>query len=165
VFHERFASDPSRWSLANQMDFFVFRAEQERRIRQASTNGVHDGGLDQDFHVFTRHLYETGRLVRDEYDLCHRTYRLIRQVLPPPDVIIRVSASLPVLVRRRMARGRSTDESIISAGQLSAFERLLDKWTGQIDQAPVIHVDALDGFEFSPNVKSLAATIQEYLDG
>ena len=165
VFHERFACDPRRWSLANQIDFLVFRAEQELMIRQATTNGVQDGGLDQDFHVFTRHLFETGRLGRDEYDLCHRTYTLIRQVLPPPDVVIRVSATPPVLARRRKRRGRLTDERIIGRDELAGFELLLDKWTQQIYNAPVLSVDSMDAFEFSPNIKSLASNIQGYFAG
>ena len=165
VFHERFACDPRRWSLANQIDFLVFRAEQELMIRQATTNGVQDGGLEQDFHMFTRHFFETGRLGQNEYDLCHRTYTLIRQVLPPPDVVIRVSASLPMLVRRRKGRGRLTDESFIGTDELPGFELLLDRWTQQIDKAPVINVDSMDAFEFSPNIKSLATDIQGYLAG
>ena len=165
VFHKRFACDPKRWSLANQIDFLVFSAEQEWMIRQSTTNGVQDGGLDLVFHVFTRYMFETGRMGQDEYDLCHRTYTLIRQVLPPPDVVIRVSASLPVLARRRKGRGRLTDESIIGTDELAAFELLLDRWTQQIDKAPVLSVDSMDAFEFSPNMKSLASKIQGYFAG
>jgi hypothetical protein len=68
-------------------------------------------------------------------------------------------------VRRRKARGRLTEESIIGADELAAFELLLDRWMEQFDKATVINVESLDGFKFSPNIKSLAASIWGHFAG
>src|SRR5262245_16108292 len=44
----------SRYALANQLDYLLLRAEQERQLRSVSQIGLMDGGLDLDFHGFTR---------------------------------------------------------------------------------------------------------------
>src|SRR5262245_54805352 len=43
-----------KYGLANQVDYFLMRAEQETELRAASQIGLMDGGLDLDFHCFTR---------------------------------------------------------------------------------------------------------------
>jgi deoxyadenosine/deoxycytidine kinase len=56
-FHTEYGKDQRRWALANQIDFFLFRCEQEANARQSNEMAVFDGGFDQDFHVFTRHIF------------------------------------------------------------------------------------------------------------
>ena len=52
-FQALFQNDP-RYALANQMDYLLLRAEQERTLRVGPQPGLIDGGLDLDFHGFTR---------------------------------------------------------------------------------------------------------------
>jgi len=53
-FQALFKND-SHYALANQIDYFLLRAEQEKLLRRASARiGLIDGGLDLDFHGFTR---------------------------------------------------------------------------------------------------------------
>ena len=51
-FQQLFSDDKPRWALANQLDFFRFRAAQERVAMNRPVPTLHDGGLDQDFWVF-----------------------------------------------------------------------------------------------------------------
>lgn len=162
-FQRCFASDASRWSLANQLDFFVFRARQELNIRQHKTVGVQDGGLDQDFHVFTRHLLNTGHMNPKEYSLCRQTYVFIRELLPPPDIVVKLVTPVSVLTERRQTRGRPTDELLIRAGELGALELLLDEWiTGWSE--PVLCVDSRDGYRFRPDIKELGTALREFVE-
>src|SRR5690242_9360593 len=64
----------SRYALANQVDYFLLRAEQERELRASSSTGIVDGGLDLDFHGFSRLFLSRGLLSEPEYDLCRRIY-------------------------------------------------------------------------------------------
>lgn len=127
-FHIKYGIDLPRWALANQMDFFLFRCQQEASARKSDGIAVFDGGFDQDFHVYTRHIYHKGYLNPDEYDVCMRFYCFAREYLPPPDLIIRVSVDISTLLQRRVVRGRKTDDHVFSAQELIAFERLLDEW-------------------------------------
>ena len=52
-FQALFKND-SRYAFANQVDYLLLRAEQEKTLRASTQIGLIDGGLDLDFHGFTR---------------------------------------------------------------------------------------------------------------
>ncbi len=161
-FHTKYGNDLPRWALANQMDFFLFRCTQEASARNCSGITVFDGGFDQDFHVYTRYIYNKGFLNPDEYDVCARFYRFARAYLPPPDLIIRVSVEISTLIHRRAVRGRKTDDHVFNAQELIAFESLLDEWLEQSTSAPVRNFAFdQDLAAYSEEISSLARQIKE----
>lgn len=150
-------------ALANQMDFLLLRADQERSIRRGSTVGVQDGGLDQDFYVFTRFLLHTGALEPREYELCRRLHEFARQLLPPPDLIIYLTAPLDVLVARRAARNRPAE--VIAAADLPMIGDFVQEWIAAVDAPPVITVDAtVDDPSFGTTIEALLPQIRQSLD-
>ena len=85
----------ARYALANQVDYLLLRAEQERTLRFSAAGsqiGLMDGGLDLDFHGFTRLFHSRGLLSDPEYDLCRRLYAYIRESQPLPELIVRLRA-------------------------------------------------------------------------
>lgn len=137
-FHAVYGNDQQRWALSNQIDFFLFRCEQEVNARQGHEIAVFDGGFDQDFHVFTRHIFNRGYLNQDELNVCRRFYHLIREFLPPPDLIIRIIVDMPTLLQRRSLRGRKTDNHLFGMQELIGFEQLIDEWFEQEISSPVL---------------------------
>src|SRR5689334_4736372 len=100
-----FKQDP-KYALANQMDYLVARAQEEHGLRQLTTPALMDGGLDLDFHGFTRLFHHHRWLSDAELDLCKRFYELTRGLLPLPDLIIAVSASNQAISQRLASRNR-----------------------------------------------------------
>lgn len=143
-FQRPLAADPTRWALPNQLDFLLFRAEQELAVRRGRRAGIMDGGLDQDFQVFTRHLARTGRLDPPGFALCERLYRFVRALLPPPELVVRLDAPLALLVERRARRARVRDQRIISDAELAAFDALLRAWTATLPPERLLVVDSSD---------------------
>ncbi len=153
-FQQLFAQGGSRYALANQVDYLLFRADQEWHIRQGAGTGIQDGGLDEDFHVFTQHFLLRGHLTPAEYELCERLYVLLRQRLPPPEVFIYLKAPVPVLAERLARRSRSVE--IAKAADLAELQSLLDRWLSAIDPAALIEIDAgADDAEFSRSREGL----------
>jgi len=153
-FQQLFAQGGSRYALANQVDYLLFRAEQEWQIRQGAGTGIQDGGLDEDFHVFTRHFFLQGYLTPAEHDVCERLYGLLRQRLPPPEVFIYLKAPVPVLAERLTRRNRSVE--IAKAADLAKLQSLLDRWLITLDPAALIEVDAdADDVDFSRSREGL----------
>ena len=74
-FQELFKQDP-KFALANQLDYLILRAEQEHQLRKENVTTLMDGGLDLDFHGFTRLFHQHGWLSDAEFDLCKRFYSL-----------------------------------------------------------------------------------------
>lgn len=139
-FQEAFAHNLGRFGLANQLDYLLFRAEQELTIRQGAGPGIQDGGLDLDFQVFTRLFHLKGYLSDADFSLCQRLYLLLRTTLPPPDVIVRLTAPVELLAQRYRRRGRAFE--IAQPEDLPIMERLLGEWLESLAGIPLILVDA-----------------------
>ena len=161
-FQKRFDEDLKAFALANQIDFLLFRAEQEIFARDHDVMAVQDGGLDQDFHVFTKRFYQSGYLSEDEYDLCTRLYGRLRECISGPDVIVHLGAPVAVLAERMTSRGREID--IAKQGDLDALEALLDEWLAQVDEGRVIRIDAgVDDASYTGVVDGLAREVRAAL--
>jgi len=154
--------DHRRQALPNQVDYLLLRAAQERSIRQAAGVGVVDGGLDQDFYVFTRLFRAKGYLDEAGFDLCQRMYRLLRELLAPPNLVLRLTAPLEVLRLRRAQRSRTLD--IATDEDLPRIDGLLADWL-QADPpaAPLIEVDASAGDHFASVLPELKDRIRSIL--
>lgn len=130
--------DDRRYALANQIDFLMLRAEQERTLRAASAFGLMDGGLDLDFHGFTRLFLSRGLLTQPEYDLCRRLYDLIRESLPGPELIVRLWANEITVADRLSTRERI---NIASADDTTLFNTFLDEWLDSVPSERILNLD------------------------
>lgn len=142
-FQRAFAQD-RRFALANQIDYLLLRAEQEQIMRGQLGIGLVDGGLDEDFFVFTRHFHALGALEAAEYALCERFYHYVRATQPAPELFIYLDVPLDVLAARFAQRNRTLE--IASASQLAHLQRQVDAWIATIDPARLVVVDACEPF-------------------
>lgn len=136
-FQSLFKGDP-RYALGNQIDYLLLCAEQERELRASHRIGLMDGGLDQDFHGFTRLFHSRGFLTDPEFDLCRRTYELLRELLPPPDLIVRLCADEPTVADRLARRNRI---NIANAEDTALFNAFLDEWVASIQTDRLLVLD------------------------
>ena len=128
----------AHYALANQLDYLLYRTEQERELRASPDVGLVDGGLDLDFHGFTRLFHARGLLDDPEFDLCRRFYELTRQLLPPPDLIIHLIANEAIIRQRLASRERI---NIASAHDTALFNSFLEEWLKKIRVSKVLHLD------------------------
>lgn len=127
-----------RYGLANQIDYLLLRAEQERELRVANQTALIDGGLDLDYHGFTRLFHRRGLLSDPELTLCRRLYETLRALLPLPDLIIRLKADRETVADRLSARDRI---NIASADDYALFETFLDEWLASVPSDRILNVD------------------------
>jgi len=161
-FQSLFAQDLQRYALSNQMDFLLHRTEQELLIRfDSEQDGILDGGMEQDFYIYTRHFFNLGYLNQAEFELCEGLVGKIRQLLPPPELVIYLDAPLEKITERYARRGRLLE--IARQSDLSELQVLLDGWLAQWT-GKVIHVDASrDDAEYSAVLPGLLAQIRAEL--
>lgn len=142
-----------RYALANQVDFFLLRAEQEKELRASSLIGLIDGGLDLDFHCFTRLFRHRSLLTDPEHDLCRRVYHLIRETLPPPELIVRLNADEATVADRLSARERI---NIAEAADTALFNSFLDDWLASAPNDRVLRLDVSnEDLNFSQSVDKI----------
>jgi deoxyadenosine/deoxycytidine kinase len=157
-FQAAFARKHTRYALANQVDYLLLRAEQERTIRQQEAIGIQDGGLELDFYLFTHRFHQLGYLNEAEFALCDRLYHALRQGLPPPDLIIHLVAPLSVIAKRYQQRNRPLE--IAQLTDLAALEQLLNTWLASVQTRPILTVDVS---EEDPTYANVLPTLLEQI--
>lgn len=140
LFQSLFAADLSRYALSNQVDFLLYRAEQEAALRRGPGIAVVDGGLELDFHLFTRFFCQRGLLSQPECALCDRFYTFIRSFLPPPDLLVALHAPLDTLALRYRQRARPLE--IARLEDLALLQTILDAWLASPGLPPILPVEA-----------------------
>jgi deoxyguanosine kinase len=136
-FQSLFKQD-QRYALANQIDYLLYRAEQERVLRASPQIGLVDGGLDMDFHGFTRLFHARGLLTDQEFNLCRRFYAWTRKLLPLPDLVIALSASGETVRQRLADRDRINIASSDDAGLLTQF---ISEWLENLPEENVLRLN------------------------
>jgi deoxyadenosine/deoxycytidine kinase len=153
-FQELFSLNKKSYALANQIDFLIYRAEQEIEIRNGEFNGVQDGGLEEDFYLFTLLFHQKGYITDSEYDICERVYSLLRGLLPPPDLIVWLQAPIPIIAERFKHRDRRL--GIATIEELEAMELLLVEWLQDQDLPPIIIIDTTcEDSSYSKSIKKV----------
>lgn len=147
-----------RYALANQIDYFLLRAEQERELRASPRIGLMDGGLDLDFHAFTRLFLSRNLLTDPEYDLCRRVYAFIRASLPGPELIVRLWADDITVADRLSGRKRI---NIAGAEDTALFNSFLDEWLASVPSDQVLRLDvSKETLDYNRSVEQILNHIQ-----
>jgi len=136
-FQTLFKQDP-KYALANQMDYLLHRAEQERGLRQSDKPALMDGGLDLDFHGFTRLFHARGWLTDEEFNLCRRFHQHTRALLPSPDLMIALTASAQTISERLASRNRI---NIASSEDADIFNSFTEEWLASIPPSQLLRLD------------------------
>ncbi|WKZ35256.1 MAG: deoxynucleoside kinase [Anaerolineales bacterium] len=130
-----------KYALANQMDYLIHRADEERQLRSSNVPALMDGGLDLDFHGFTRLFHARGLLNDAEFDLCRRFYSLTRNLLPPPDLVIALSADAQTIRERLASRSRI---NIASSEDAELLEGYVNEWLESIPERAILKLNVSD---------------------
>jgi deoxyadenosine/deoxycytidine kinase len=150
----------ARYGIANQIDYFLLRAEQERTLRVASQIGLIDGGLDLDYHGFARLFHARGLLTDPEFDLCRRLYEALRATMPPPELIVRLRADRETVAGRLSARERI---NIASIDDMSLFESFLDGWLATVPSDQILEIDvSKERLDYNRSIARIIAKISNF---
>ena len=136
-FQSLFKQDP-KYAIANQLDYLLYRAEQEYDLRQRDIPALMDGGLDLDFHGFTRLFHMRGLLTDEEFNLFRRFHTLTRSLLPPPDLVIALTADSQIVRQRLASRNRI---NIASSDDAEVLEKFINEWLESIPESNIIKFD------------------------
>ncbi|MGD8403460.1 MAG: deoxynucleoside kinase [Anaerolineales bacterium] len=149
----------TRYGLANQIDYFLLRTEQERTLRAAPQIGLIDGGLDLDYHGFTRLFHARGLLTDPELALCRRLYETLRELTPLPELIVRLRADRETVAGRLSVRDRI---NIVSVDDTALFESFLDEWLVEIPSHSVLEIDVTDEtLDYKPSIAEIVPRLSK----
>lgn len=147
-FLQDFYEDMVRWAFPMQIFLLNRRLEATLAIQRSSKPHIQDRTLYEDAEVFAPVLMEMQILPEREYEVYRALYEKIASLVRPPDLLIYLRASVPVLVDQILARGRSYEENI-SLEYLRRLNTAYEAWFQRYDRGPkiAISMDELHGRE------------------
>ncbi len=161
-----FYQDMQRWSFHSQVFFLSRRLRHHYQLLRRPNPVVQDRTVYEDAEIFARNLYRQGLMSERDYQSYRELYEVMSALLPPPDLLVYLRASVPVLMGRIAQRGR-TFERDISSGYLSQLNALYEEWVTQFNLCPVLAVpsDDLDFVANPHHLDLIVAKVQEKLQG
>jgi deoxyadenosine/deoxycytidine kinase len=158
-FQDLFAQDLERYALTNQVDFLISRARQEIEIRKGNTCGIQDGGLDLDYNVYSKLFFQKGYLSNAEFKLCQQVYHLLREFLPPPDLVVHLHAPVQVITQRFQERGHRL--RIAQVEDMQVMENLLSAWMDTLPPEKILIIESAEqSQDFASGILALTRRLQ-----
>jgi deoxyadenosine/deoxycytidine kinase len=161
---EDFYADMPAWAFHSQLFFLSWRVRSHCALMGDPHSVVQDRSLYEDAEVFARNLYERGTMSARDWSTYSGLYRTMTGILPAPDLVIYIRASVATLRSRIALRGRAY-EAGISDGYLADLNALYESWIEGFDLAPVLVVpgDRLDFVADSRDLEAIAAKVEDSL--
>lgn len=157
-----FYDDMERWSFHSQIYFLSRRLRHHWQLLQRSNSVVQDRTVYEDAEIFAHNLYQQGSMDERDYQGYCELYEVVTTVLPPPDLIVYLRASVPTLQDRIRKRGRSYEKRI-SADYLEQLNVLYEDWIKTFTLCPVLTVPS-DALDFVTNDNHLDMITEEVLE-
>ena len=161
-----FYADMAAWSFHSQVFFLSRRLRLHYELSQQPGSVVQDRSVYEDAEVFAHNLHVQGFLKEREYKTYRELYETVVQLLPPPDLLIYLRASVETLQSRIARRGREYERKI-APEYLSGLNDLYESWISNFVLCPVLTIpsDDLDYVAHPGHLNLIAAKVEEKLIG
>jgi len=161
-----FYANMGAWAFHSQIFFLARRLRSHYELAQHPTSVIQDRSVYEDAEIFAENLFRQGALQARDYQTYRELYETAVQLLPPPDLLIYLRASVPTLLQRIALRGRDYERAI-PPPYLQSLNDLYETWIENFVLCPVLTVpaDDLDYVAHPGHLGLIAAKVQEKLMG
>lgn len=161
-----FYADMAAWSFHSQVFFLTRRLRAHYELVQQDSSVIQDRSVYEDADIFAQNLFLQGYFQPRDYQTYRELYETAVQLLPPPDLMIYLRASVPTLMDRISHRGRDYERSI-APEYLQSLNDLYEVWISNFVLCPVLTIpaDDLDYVAHSGHLKLIVAKVEEKLTG
>ena len=157
-----FYNDMQRWSFNLQVYFLNSRFRQVLGFRENAKNVIEDRTIYEDAFIFAPNLHEMGLMTTRDFENYISIFELMDGFITPPDLLIYLRASVPVLVNQIQQRGRDYENSI-RIDYLQKLNNRYEKWIEDYDKGKLLIID-VDNNSFHNDAEDLG-TIINSIDG
>ncbi len=147
-----FYENMNRWAFNLQIYFLGSRIKQAREILAGNSDLIQDRTIYEDANIFADNLHQMGLISSRDFDTYMKIYDLAANLLPHPDLLIYLKASVPTLISQIQKRGRAYEMSI-DEHYLERLNKKYDHWISNIYKGEVmtVNIDHED-FVMNPSV-------------
>ncbi|WP_418992122.1 deoxynucleoside kinase [Alistipes sp.] len=137
-----FYEDMNRWSFNLQIYFLGSRIQQTMDMLREGKQGVifQDRTIYEDAHIFADNLHEMGLMATRDIETYMKIFRLVTALIPRPDLLIYLKASVPTLISQIRKRGREYEMNIDEL-YLKRLNDKYDYWIENLYDGDVLVVD------------------------
>ena len=136
-----FYNDMNRWSFNLQMYFLGSRIQQTMDIlRSGPVDIFQDRTVYEDANIFADNLHRMGLMSGRDFDTYMSIFGLITNLVPRPDLLIYLKASVPTLISQIRRRGRAYEMNI-DEQYLRRLNDRYDDWIEHIYRGEVLVID------------------------
>ena len=108
-----FYNDMQRWAFHLQIYFLGSRIQQTLDMLASGDDViVQDRTIYEDAHIFADNLHEMGLMATRDIETYMKIFRLVTTLIPKPDLLIYLKASVPTLISQIRKRGREYEMNI-----------------------------------------------------
>ena len=126
-----FYEDMNRWSFNFQIYFLASRIKQTKDMLAGEGNVIQDRTIYEDAHIFAGNLHQMGLMSSRDFGTYMRIFDLTNGLVPQPDLLIYLKASVPTLVSQILKRGRNYEMGI----DIDYLERLNKRYNDWIENS------------------------------
>lgn len=161
-----FYKDMRTWSFHSQIYFLSRRLSHHRQIIERPGTVIQDRSVYEDAEIFARNLHLQEHMSNRDWKSYWDLYQTVITILPPPDLVIYLQASVPVLQKRIRQRGRDYEQQI-SVEYLTQLNVLYDEWVEGFTLCPVLTVptDDLNFVAVNSHLELIASRVLDKLHG
>ncbi|MBQ3204531.1 MAG: deoxynucleoside kinase [Alistipes sp.] len=148
-----FYNDMSRWAFQLQIFFLGSRIKQTvDMLSTGDENIFQDRTIYEDAHIFADNLHKMGLMTSRDFATYMKIFELSTNLIPKPDVLIYLRASIPTLVSQIKRRGREYEMNI-DEGYLSRLNEKYEYWINNIYEGKLLVIDKdMDDFVADPSI-------------
>lgn len=157
-----FYEDMNRWAFHLQIYFLGSRIRHAKQILINDGMLIQDRTLYEDAYVFADNLHEMGLMNSRDFNTYMGIFEIAKDLIPRPDLLIYLKASVPTLVKQIRSRGREYEMNIME----DYLARLNGKYNNWIEEnydgeVMVVDVDNVNILEDAACMDKIITRIEE----
>lgn len=148
-----FYEDMNRWAFQLQIYFLGARVQQTLdMLADGAENIFQDRTIYEDAHIFADNLHQMGLMSGRDFQTYMKVFSVSSNMIPKPDLLIYLKASVPTLITQIQRRGRDYEQNI-DESYLSRLNDKYNNWIDNIYEGRVLVIDKdSDDFVADPAV-------------
>jgi len=161
-----FYEEMQRWSFNLQIYFLNSRFRKILLIRKSGKTVIQDRTIYEDAYIFAPNLHSMNLMSTRDFDNYTSLFELINSLIPSPDLLIYLRASVPTLVNQIQKRGREY-ESAIRLDYLKGLNERYEEWiiNYNLGKSLIVDVDNLNIEETPEHLGIVIESINAQLHG
>lgn len=148
-----FYEDMKRWSFHLQISFLGSRIKQTMDMLSEQSGDIfQDRTIYEDAHIFAHNLHQMGLMTSRDWETYMSIFDLVTNLVPKPDLLIYLKASVPTLISQIRHRGRDYEMNM-DESYLKRLNEKYEHWINNIYQGEVLVIDKdVDDFLADPTI-------------